>query len=119
MKEVGIDIKGFTSDGIDEYDAKDFDIVISCCGCGKKLDPEDLIAWKRQAGFFDWALDGTTGRAGGHRSGGHVHDASVARRVGDGRWVGGVAYAVVLGVMLAVDVLLLLLLGPFMRAPPA
>lgn len=57
MKEVGIDIKGFTSDGIDEYDAKDFDIVISCCGCGKKLDPEDLIAWKRQAGFFDWALD--------------------------------------------------------------
>ena len=67
--------------------------------------------------LFDWALDGTTGRAGGHRSGGHVHDASVARRVGDGRWVGGVAYAVVLGVMLAVDVLLLLLLGPFMRAP--
>ena len=57
MKEVGIDIKGFTSDGIDEYDAKDFDIVISCCGCGKKLDPEDLIAWKQQAGFFDWALD--------------------------------------------------------------
>jgi len=40
--------------------------------------------------LFDWALDG------------------------DGRWVGGVAYAVVLGVMLAVDVLLLLLLGPFM-----
>ena len=35
----------------------DFDVVISCCGCGSKLDPEHLVAWKQGEYFFDWALD--------------------------------------------------------------
>ncbi|KAH8062816.1 low molecular weight phosphatase [Aureococcus anophagefferens] len=57
MKEVGVDISDFTSDAVADYDPADFDIVISCCGCGKKLDPEDKIAWKKREAFYDWALD--------------------------------------------------------------
>ena len=57
MREAGVDISRFTSDDIRDFKASDFDIVISCCGCGAKLDPDDLKAWKEQFKFMDWALD--------------------------------------------------------------
>ena len=57
MREAGVDISSFTSDDIRDFKATDFDIVISCCGCGAKLDPDDLKAWKEQFKFMDWALD--------------------------------------------------------------
>ena len=57
MREAGVDISRFTSDDIRDFKAADFDIVISCCGCGAKLDPDDLKAWKAQFKFMDWALD--------------------------------------------------------------
>ena len=31
--------------------------MISCCGCGSKLDPADKLAWKQQRVFADWNLD--------------------------------------------------------------
>ena len=57
MGESGVDISKFTSDDVRDFRAGDFDIVISCCGCGAKLDPDDLKAWKQQERFFDWNLD--------------------------------------------------------------
>lgn len=56
MKEVDVDISKFTSDAIAEYDPNDFDVVISCCGCGSKLDGA-LSAWKEREIFEDWNLD--------------------------------------------------------------
>merc|ERR1719230_362133 len=38
MKEVGIDISAYSSDAMADFKPEDFDIVISCCGCGNKLD---------------------------------------------------------------------------------
>ncbi|KAL1503383.1 hypothetical protein AB1Y20_011434 [Prymnesium parvum] len=57
MGEVGIDIAGFTSDAVADYSPEDFDIVISCCGCGAKLDSDDKIEWTRRRVFQDWNLD--------------------------------------------------------------
>merc|ERR1712216_933316 len=57
MQEVGVDISSFTSDAVADFTATDFDVVVSCCGCGAKLDPEDKIAWKRQERFEAWNLD--------------------------------------------------------------
>lgn len=34
MKEVGIDISNYSSDDVADFDAADFDVVISCCGRG-------------------------------------------------------------------------------------
>lgn len=56
MKEVGIDISDFTSDAMADFHPADFDIVISCCGCGSKLGGENE-AWKKRAKFADWNLD--------------------------------------------------------------
>jgi arsenate reductase len=56
MAEKGIDISGFTSDAMADFDPAAFDTVISCCGCGDKLDSEDKIAWKKRD-FYDWNLD--------------------------------------------------------------
>ena len=55
MGEVGIDISKYTSDAIDDYKAEDFSVVISCCGCGSKLDTR--AQWKERAVFEDWNLD--------------------------------------------------------------
>lgn len=38
-------------------DGRRFDMVISCCGCGDKLDGEKAV-WKTRAVFEDWNLDG-------------------------------------------------------------
>eukprot|EP00929_Paragymnodinium_shiwhaense_P038471 TRINITY_DN20317_c0_g1_i1.p2 TRINITY_DN20317_c0_g1~~TRINITY_DN20317_c0_g1_i1.p2 ORF type:complete len:137 (+),score=34.89 TRINITY_DN20317_c0_g1_i1:602-1012(+) len=57
MKEVGIDISAFTSDAVADFEAAKFNVVISCCGCGSKLDGEDKVAWKKQDKFDDWNLD--------------------------------------------------------------
>ena len=57
MGEAGVDISGYSSDAVADFKAKDFDIVISCCGCGSKLDPADKLAWKQQRMFADWNLD--------------------------------------------------------------
>lgn len=57
MDEAGVDISAFTSDALADFSPTDFDIVISCCGCGSKLDGPDRIAWKQRAVFQDWNLD--------------------------------------------------------------
>eukprot|EP00418_Pyrodinium_bahamense_P019271 CAMPEP_0179128050 /NCGR_PEP_ID=MMETSP0796-20121207/60692_1 /TAXON_ID=73915 /ORGANISM="Pyrodinium bahamense, Strain pbaha01" /LENGTH=501 /DNA_ID=CAMNT_0020826873 /DNA_START=58 /DNA_END=1563 /DNA_ORIENTATION=+ len=56
MKEVGIDISTFTSDPMTDYSPNSFDVVISCCGCGSKLDGEKQV-WKQRDIFADWNLD--------------------------------------------------------------
>mmetsp|Transcript_27304 Transcript_27304/g.36855 ORF Transcript_27304/g.36855 Transcript_27304/m.36855 type:complete len:154 (-) Transcript_27304:242-703(-) len=56
MKEAGVDISGFSSDAMADFKAEDFDIVISCCGCGSKLDG-DKATWKARPVFEDWSLD--------------------------------------------------------------
>jgi len=57
MQEAGVDISAFTSDAVADFSPEDFDVVISCCGCGSKLDTEDKVAWKQRARFEDWNLD--------------------------------------------------------------
>jgi len=57
MKEAGVDISGYSSDAVADFKAEDFDVVISCCGCGSKLDSEDKAAWKQRKLFYDWNLD--------------------------------------------------------------
>mmetsp|Transcript_5772 Transcript_5772/g.17413 ORF Transcript_5772/g.17413 Transcript_5772/m.17413 type:complete len:149 (+) Transcript_5772:86-532(+) len=57
MKEAGVDITPQTSDAVADFKPEDFDVVISCCGCGAKLDPEDKRAWKERPDFQDWNLD--------------------------------------------------------------
>ena len=56
MKDAGIDISKFTSDAMADFKPEDFDVVISCCGCGSKLDG-DKEAWKKRPVFQDWNLD--------------------------------------------------------------
>merc|ERR1719235_1892839 len=38
MGEAGVDISKFTSDDVRSFNSADFQVVISCCGCGSKLD---------------------------------------------------------------------------------
>mmetsp|Transcript_98339 Transcript_98339/g.154998 ORF Transcript_98339/g.154998 Transcript_98339/m.154998 type:complete len:153 (+) Transcript_98339:66-524(+) len=56
MQEVGIDLSSFTSDAMADFKPDQFNVVISCCGCGSKLDG-DKEAWKNQEAFADWNLD--------------------------------------------------------------
>jgi arsenate reductase (thioredoxin) len=53
MKAAGIDITSQTSKALSEFNAADFDIVISLCGCGVNLPPE----WVTRSVFQDWQLD--------------------------------------------------------------
>ena len=53
MKNAGIDITTQTSNALSEFSPKDFDIVISLCGCGVNLPPE----WVQREVFEDWQLD--------------------------------------------------------------
>ena len=58
MTEIDIDISGQSSDDIRDFNSENFDVVISCCGCGAKLDTEELKAWKAEGkDFSDWCLD--------------------------------------------------------------
>jgi arsenate reductase len=53
MKEIGIDITEQTSKALSQFQAEDFDVVISLCGCGVNLPEEWLLREK----FEDWQLD--------------------------------------------------------------
>jgi arsenate reductase (thioredoxin) len=53
MKDAGIDITTQTSKALSEFNAADFDVVISLCGCGVNLPPE----WVTRDVFEDWQLD--------------------------------------------------------------
>mmetsp|Transcript_36272 Transcript_36272/g.116193 ORF Transcript_36272/g.116193 Transcript_36272/m.116193 type:complete len:174 (+) Transcript_36272:885-1406(+) len=56
MQEVGVDITSQTSDAVADYDAAKYDAVVSCCGCGSKLDGDKEV-WKQRTIFQDWNLD--------------------------------------------------------------
>ncbi|MBF2001798.1 MAG: arsenate reductase, glutathione/glutaredoxin type [Synechococcales cyanobacterium C42_A2020_086] len=53
MKDVGIDITDQYSKPLSDFNAEDFDAVISLCGCGVNLPPE----WVMREVFEDWQLD--------------------------------------------------------------
>ena len=59
MSEIEIDISNQTSDALSNFDADDYDAVISMCGCGTALPP----AWVTQEVFADWDLDDPDGQA--------------------------------------------------------
>lgn len=58
MAEVGIDLTAQTSDALADFQAEDFDIVISMCGCGVNL-PD---AWLAREYFADWDLEDPDGQ---------------------------------------------------------
>lgn len=57
MNEVGVDISDQRSQPLSDFNAEDFDVVISLCGCGVNL-PE---AWVTREIFQDWQLDDPAG----------------------------------------------------------
>ncbi len=57
MAEIGIDISQQTSKSLSDFNAQDYDIVISLCGCGVNL-PEE---WVLRDVFEDWLLDDPDG----------------------------------------------------------
>ncbi|MFM6190992.1 MAG: arsenate reductase, glutathione/glutaredoxin type [Planktothrix sp.] len=58
MDEIGIDISNQTSNPLSDFQAEEYDAVISLCGCGVNL-PED---WVTQEVFEDWQLDDPDGQ---------------------------------------------------------
>ena len=58
MSEIGIDIADQTSNPLSDFQAEDYDAVISLCGCGVNL-PE---AWVVREVFQDWQLDDPDGQ---------------------------------------------------------
>ena len=58
MSEVGIDLNDQTSDALSDFNAQDYDAVISMCGCGTTLPPE----WVTPEVFADWDLDDPDGQ---------------------------------------------------------
>jgi arsenate reductase (thioredoxin) len=58
MSEIGIDITDQTSKPLGDFNAKDYDAVISLCGCGVNL-PEE---WVLREVFQDWQLDDPDGQ---------------------------------------------------------
>lgn len=58
MSEVGIDLNHQTSDALSDFQADDYDAVISMCGCGTTLPTE----WLTQEVFEDWDLDDPDGQ---------------------------------------------------------
>lgn len=58
MQEIGIDITDQSSKPISDFQADDYDAVISLCGCGVSL-PE---GWIMQEVFEDWQLDDPDGQ---------------------------------------------------------
>ena len=59
MSEVGIDISKQTSQPLADFNAEDYDAVISLCGCGVNLPPE----WVSREIFEDWQLDDPQGQS--------------------------------------------------------
>ena len=58
MSEVGIELNNQTSDALSDFNADDYDAVISMCGCGTTLPSE----WVTQEVFADWDLDDPDGQ---------------------------------------------------------
>jgi arsenate reductase len=58
MSEIEINITDQTSDPLSDFNAEDYDIVISLCGCGVNLPEEWLI---REI-FEDWQLEDPDGK---------------------------------------------------------
>jgi arsenate reductase (thioredoxin) len=58
MSEIGIDISHQTSKALSDFNAEDYDAVISLCGCGVNL-PEE---WVLREVFADWQLDDPEGQ---------------------------------------------------------
>ncbi len=58
MSKVGIDISDQTSNALSNFNAVDYDAVISMCGCGTTLPSE----WITQEIFEDWDLDDPDGQ---------------------------------------------------------
>lgn len=58
MSEIGIDISSQTSKALSDFQPKDYDVVISLCGCGVNL-PE---AWVLREVFEDWKIDDPDGQ---------------------------------------------------------
>ena len=59
MSEIGIDISNQSSKALSEFNAEEFDAVISLCGCGVNL-PE---AWVIREVFEDWELQDPEGES--------------------------------------------------------
>lgn len=59
MEEIGVDITHQTSDPLSDFQAEDYDAVISLCGCGVNL-PE---AWVLREVFEDWELEDPDGKS--------------------------------------------------------
>jgi arsenate reductase (thioredoxin) len=59
MSAIGIDINHQTSDALSDFQADDYDAVISMCGCGVNLPPE----WLTREVFEDWELEDPDGKA--------------------------------------------------------
>ncbi|MCT7985468.1 arsenate reductase, glutathione/glutaredoxin type [Laspinema sp. A4] len=59
MEEIGVDITNQTSDPLSDFQAEDYDAVISLCGCGVNL-PE---AWVLREVFEDWELEDPDGKS--------------------------------------------------------
>ena len=58
MQEIGIDISDQTSNPLSEFQAENYDAVVSLCGCGVNL-PE---AWVMRELFEDWQLEDPDGQ---------------------------------------------------------
>ncbi|MEH1830041.1 MAG: arsenate reductase, glutathione/glutaredoxin type [Nostoc sp.] len=59
MAEIGIDISNQTSKPLSDFNADDYNAVISLCGCGVNL-PEE---WVLREVFEDWQLDDPAGQS--------------------------------------------------------
>ena len=59
MAEIDIDISNQTSKPLSDFDAEDYDAVISLCGCDVNL-PEE---WVLRDVFEDWQLDDPAGQS--------------------------------------------------------
>ncbi|MEH2348868.1 MAG: arsenate reductase, glutathione/glutaredoxin type [Nostoc sp.] len=59
MAEIGIDISNQTSKAVSDFNANDYNAVISLCGCGVNL-PEE---WVLRDVFEDWQLDDPAGQS--------------------------------------------------------
>ena len=57
MYEVGVDISQQVSQALSDFQADEFTVVISLCGCGVDL-PEP---WKARRVFQDWQLEDPAG----------------------------------------------------------
>ncbi|WP_013325225.1 arsenate reductase, glutathione/glutaredoxin type [Gloeothece verrucosa] len=58
MQDIGINLNDQTSKPLSNFQAQDYDVVISLCGCGVNL-PQD---WVLREVFEDWQLEDPDGQ---------------------------------------------------------